>query len=52
MSKSNYTNLKKLLSDFEAMLNKSKLTTDEISDLMDRIGWLQETICNKEGIDE
>ena len=48
----NYAKLKKLLTDFEHLLTKSELTTDEISDLGDTVNSLQEVIYSKESKDD
>lgn len=48
----NFSKLKTFLTDFEQLLNKSELTTDEVSDLSDKIVWLQEVITNKESEDD
>jgi hypothetical protein len=48
----NFSKLKTFLTDFEQLLNKSKLTTDEVGDLVDQIGWLQEVLTNKESEDD
>jgi hypothetical protein len=48
----NYAKLKKLLTDFEDLLTKSELTTDEISDLGNKVDSLQEAIYNKESKDD
>jgi hypothetical protein len=47
----NYKKLVKSLKDFEGLLAKSKLTTDELADLIDRVGWLHEELSNKESDD-
>jgi hypothetical protein len=48
----NFSKLKTFLTDFEQLLNKSELTTDEVSDLSDKIVWLQEVLTNKESEDD
>jgi hypothetical protein len=48
----NFSKLKTFLTDFEQLLNKSKLTTDEVGDLVDQIVWLQEVLTNKESEDD
>ena len=52
MNNNNYTKLKKLLTDFETLFNKTDLTTDEIADLGDQIDSLQEVCYNKESKDD
>ena len=47
-----YLNLKKLLTDVEKQLNSSSLSTDEMSDILDRLQWLQEVASNKETEDD
>lgn len=50
--KKSFAKLKKQLDDFEALLQNSKLTTDEVADLCDKIDWLQEMLTSKESYDD
>jgi len=49
---SSYAKLKKHLDEFEILLQNSKLTTDEVADLCDKIDWLQEALTSKESYDD
>ena len=47
-----YKTLKKLLTDFEKELNSSKLTTDEMADIIDYLMGLEEAASNKDTEDD
>lgn len=51
MKNDNYSVLKKHLEKFENLLKTAELTTDEVGDLLDRVGWLQEVLSEKETMD-
>lgn len=51
LKKDNYQTLITHLRDFEKLLKTSRLSTDEISDIIDRLSWLEQLASDKESDD-
>ena len=48
MKQNNYLKLKKLLEQIEDLLENNTMSTDEASDLMDKVMWIEDLLCNKD----